>query len=59
MAREAERLLDATGWLPDPLRVTEVKVTTPKQEAAAEPLPGFLAEDETDNDEQRRSIAAE
>ena len=61
MAREAERLLDGAGWLPEPLRLTEVTAaSTPEQEGEAGPLPEFLAEDETDNeDEQPRSIAAE
>jgi ParB family transcriptional regulator, chromosome partitioning protein len=62
MAREAERLLDGAGWLPEPLRLTEA--TTPSTEPGidAGPLPEFLAEDEgkTDNeDEQPQSIAAE
>jgi ParB family chromosome partitioning protein len=62
MARESERLLDGSGWLPEPLRLTEVTTLTPEQEGQAGPLPEFLAEDEdkTDNkDEQPRSIAAE
>jgi ParB family transcriptional regulator, chromosome partitioning protein len=62
MAREAERLLDGAGWLPEPLRLTELTVSTPEQEADAGPLPEFLVdeEDKTDNeDEQPRSIAAE
>jgi ParB family transcriptional regulator, chromosome partitioning protein len=60
MAREAERLLDDAGWLPEPLRLTEVTASTPEQEEGR--LPEFLADDEdkTDNeDEQPRSIAAE
>jgi len=42
MAKEAERLLAGTGWLPEPLR------TPPADTAVAEPtadLPAFLAED--------------
>ncbi|MDU6804708.1 MAG: hypothetical protein E6431_38365, partial [Bradyrhizobium sp.] len=45
MAREAERLLDGTGWLPEPLRLAD-----PDSEHApvgeAEALPEFLAEDD-------------
>jgi ParB family transcriptional regulator, chromosome partitioning protein len=62
MAREAERLLDGTGWLPEPLRLAGGEVHSSGQEVEAGPLPEFLAEDEDDNpkDEvQRRSVAAE
>ena len=63
MAREAERLLDGAGWLPEPLRLTEVTAaSTPEQEGEAGALPEFLADDgdKTDNeDEQPRSVAAE
>ncbi len=38
MAREAERLLEGTGWLPEPLRLP---VTEPAGEEVAE-LPNFL-----------------
>jgi len=65
MAKEAERLLDGTGWLPEPLRVAEIgpEGDAPTGEAAS--LPDFLAgeEDEeavTDPEEpQPRAIAAE
>ncbi len=48
MAKEAERLLDGTGWLPEPLRLAgaEPAVTEPAGEADA--LPDFLAGDEDD-----------
>jgi ParB family chromosome partitioning protein len=64
VAREAERLLDGAGWLPEPLRLTDAALSTPEpeQEADTGPLPEFLADDvdKTDNaDEQPRSIAAE
>ena len=62
MAREAERLLDGAGWLPEPLRLTEATAPSTEPGIDAGPLPEFLAEDEdkTDNeDEQPRSIAAE
>jgi ParB family chromosome partitioning protein len=46
MAKEAERLLAGTGWLPEPLRLvsTEVAIEAPANEA--ETLPDFLAGDE-------------
>jgi ParB family chromosome partitioning protein len=46
MAKEAERLLAGTGWLPEPLRLasTEVAVDAPADEP--ETLPDFLAGDE-------------
>ena len=63
MAREAERLLEATGWLREPLRLDEVGAVG---EPAADPeaLPEFLAagEDEADteaDDERPHIIAAE
>jgi ParB family transcriptional regulator, chromosome partitioning protein len=63
MAREAERLLEGTGWLPEPLRLDEVGAVG---EPAADPeaLPEFLAagEDEADteaDDERPYVIAAE
>jgi ParB family chromosome partitioning protein len=45
MAREAERLLDGTGWLPEPLRTVDVDaLVEPAPEETAE-LPPFLAGD--------------
>jgi ParB family chromosome partitioning protein len=46
MAKEAERLLDGTRWLPEPLRLAgpERSVTEPAREAEA--LPDFLIGDE-------------
>ena len=48
MAKEAERLLNGTGWLPEPLRLaaSEPAVTEPACEAEA--LPDFLAGDVDD-----------
>lgn len=40
MAREAERLLEGTGWLPEPLRLPVIE-----PEADASELPAFLAGD--------------
>jgi ParB family chromosome partitioning protein len=45
MAREAERLLDGTGWLPEPLRLPRAE-GQPESEADVAILPDFLAEDE-------------
>ena len=64
MAKEAERLLDGTGWLPEPLRLTEAAPASSESDAAAEPLPEFLADDEEDTgdageEEQPHAIAAE
>ena len=64
MAREAERLLDGTGWLPEPLRLVEVDAAEQDAAGEAEALPEFLAtaEDEAAADaeeEQPHSIAAE
>ncbi|WKA26469.1 ParB/RepB/Spo0J family partition protein [Bradyrhizobium roseum] len=62
MAREAERLLDGTGWLPEPLRLAGAQVHSSGQEAEAGHLPEFLAgdRDESPEDEvQRHSVTAE
>ena len=64
MAREAERLLDGTGWLPEPLRLVEVDAAGQDAVSEAEALPEFLAtgEDEAAADaeeEQPHIIAAE
>jgi len=49
MAKEAERLLDGTGWLPEPLRLANSETVTDEPAGEAEALPDFLAseEDET------------
>ncbi len=44
MAREAERLLAGTGWLPEPLRLPQVEAEPGADEQVAD-LPDFLAED--------------
>ncbi|WP_409190620.1 ParB/RepB/Spo0J family partition protein [Bradyrhizobium sp. RDM4] len=46
MAKEAERLLDGSGWLPEPLRLVDPNAASGEQESEAGPLPEFLAEDE-------------
>ena len=63
MAKEAERLLDASGWLPEPLRLA-VEAEPAQQEAEAGPLPQFLSEDEErdaagDEDRPQQLDAAE
>ncbi|MBB1092116.1 ParB/RepB/Spo0J family partition protein [Rhodopseudomonas palustris] len=61
MAREAERLLEGTGWLPEPLRLTDAETAAVTGEAEA--LPEFLADDDEDqaeaDEDQPRGIAAE
>ncbi len=65
MAREAERLLDGTGWLAEPLRTPDPAAAAIDAEASedAETLPAFLADDKEDTGEeeagQRAVIAAE
>src|SRR3954451_12366273 len=49
MAQEAERLLEGTGWLPQPLR-------TPGLPAPALPLAGLTAGDGEDGSEPNRAI---
>ena len=44
MAREAERLLAGTGWLPEPLRLPQAEADPEADEQVAD-LPDFLAED--------------
>jgi ParB family transcriptional regulator, chromosome partitioning protein len=49
MAKEAERLLDATGWLPEPLRLVKLddEVAPTGDADPAEELPAFLNDDDT------------
>jgi len=55
MAREAERLLEGSGWLPEPLRLPEVE---PVEDAAE--LPDFLNDDAEDVEfDEAMAIAAE
>ncbi len=46
MAKEAERLLDGTGWLPEPLRLADSTDMSDTLAASAEELPAFLADGE-------------
>ena len=64
MAKEAERLLDGSGWLPEPLRLVDVASEPAEQEGEAGPLPEFLAGDEerefaADEDRPQQLDAAE
>jgi ParB family chromosome partitioning protein len=71
MAKEAERLLAGTRWLPEPLRTPCAQVTAIEAEGDADgaSLPAFLADGEDDGDgdppesdpeePQPRSAAAE
>ena len=62
MAKEAERLLADTGWLPEPLRLIESDEVAADGERD-EALPAFLADDEDElsdeEDEAVHTIAAE
>ena len=55
MAREAERLLDGSGWLPEPLRLRGVD-TGRAATSDTGSLPAFLADD---SDDTPRAVAAE
>ena len=49
MAKEAERLLADTGWLPEPLRPADAAATTaadPSEADGDDALPAFLADDD-------------
>jgi ParB family chromosome partitioning protein len=71
MAKEAERLLAGTGWLPEPLRTSDAQGTEidGESEAGAESLPAFLADNEEDgaddpmpsdlDEDQSHAVAAE
>ncbi len=64
MAKEAERLLDGSGWLPEPLRLVDVTSVPAESEGGAGPLPEFLSDDEerepaADEDRPQQLDAAE
>ncbi len=65
MAKEAERLLDGTGWLPEPLRLAVSELATDAQTDEVEALPEFLAGDDDEasaeeaDEPQPRAVAAE
>jgi ParB family chromosome partitioning protein len=61
MAREAERLLEGTGWLPEPLRLAETGAASHAATSEADALPDFLADDdevEAETDEDQAQVAA-
>ncbi|OWV44790.1 ParB/RepB/Spo0J family partition protein [Mameliella alba] len=66
MAKEAERLLAETGWLPEPLRMVDdgIEVDPASGVAAeADDLPDFLSgdgeDDQADDEEEQHMVAAE
>ncbi|MCZ4288429.1 ParB/RepB/Spo0J family partition protein [Hoeflea alexandrii] len=64
MAKEAERLLADSGWLPEPLRLPALDddVTSGANSGESEPLPAFLADEEEINGEptdEPQPVAAE
>ncbi len=62
MAKEAERLLADTGWLPEPLRSADPVATTSVDVSGGEgdeALPAFLADDEDADADDPAMIAAE
>ena len=62
MAKEAERLLDGSGWLPEPLRLLDVASVSAEPEGEAGALPEFLSDDEepaADEDRPQQLDAAE
>jgi ParB family chromosome partitioning protein len=55
MAKEAERLLQGSGWVPEPLRTVDTVTADPTDRRAAqeaEALPAFLAEDQEESPEE-------
>jgi ParB family transcriptional regulator, chromosome partitioning protein len=52
MAREAERLLAKTGWVPEPLRTPDAQPAEAEPETGAEALPAFLGDGEEDKTEE-------
>jgi len=46
MAKEAERLLDGSDWLPEPLRLVDAASVPAEPEGEAGPLPEFLSGEE-------------
>lgn len=62
MAKEAERLLADTGWLPEPLRLADTGTSSepgePEAEASSVDLPAFLSSDEEASDEDAEPLSA-
>jgi ParB family chromosome partitioning protein len=66
MAKEAERLLEGTGWLPEPLRTSvslDAETVDRRVADGDEALPAFLSDDEEaageEDADERAVIAAE
>jgi ParB family chromosome partitioning protein len=60
MAKEAERLLTDSGWLPEPLRLAPLDADTAEQpDDETDALPAFLTEDDEAEDEEPQPVAAE
>jgi ParB family chromosome partitioning protein len=64
MAREAERLLDGSCWLPEPLRLEDLEAEVAStSDGVSDELPAFLTADDDpqaeEEDEQQHLIAAE
>jgi ParB family chromosome partitioning protein len=63
MAKEAERLLDGAGWLPEPLRLADSGAASVAPTDAVGELPAFLADgegqDAATHEQPPRPIAAE
>ncbi|WP_336972206.1 ParB/RepB/Spo0J family partition protein [Sphingobium aromaticiconvertens] len=65
MAKEAERLLADTSWLPEPLRMVDegAEVDLASTEGDADDLPDFLSgdgeDDDTADEEEQHMVAAE
>ena len=61
MAKEAERLLDGTGWLPEPLRLAGAEPAKAEPADEVEALPDFLTGEEdaaADIDEPEPQVIA-
>jgi ParB family transcriptional regulator, chromosome partitioning protein len=64
MAREAERLLDGSGWLPEPMRMEDLETeVADATDSVSDELPAFLTTEKDpqsdEEDEQQHLIAAE
>ena len=59
MAKEAERLLADSGWLPEPLRLAPLDADAAEQPDETKALPAFLTEDDEAEDEEQQPVAAE
>ena len=62
MAREAERLLSGTGWLPEPLRLSGPEGEATPEDGSDAELPAFLSDGDGSGDEdidEQRPAAAE